>query len=144
MVCNLPPALGTTKSTSVTLIPLGLALPFVIHIRHRLSAEQTWPGAWDKCIVYSPHLIMWPGCDWCPVVDTGDSLAYEVLRKQTVLDYWCNAFPCLFSSDRVTWPALTQLPIKIADDGETIHATGIWFRGQAMLSQSFEAHIYRI
>ena len=30
-------------------------------------------------VVYSPHSVMWPGCGCCPLVETGDSLAYKLL-----------------------------------------------------------------
>ena len=37
---------------------------------------------------------MWPGCDWCPLVETGDSLVYKVLMYVDTLYYrikWqCN------------------------------------------------------
>ena len=56
-----------------------------LHVWHQLSAEQTWPGAWDKYIVYLPHSVMWPSCVWCPLVETGNSLAYEVLGLQLTI-----------------------------------------------------------
>ena len=37
-------------------------LHYSVHDWHQLSAEETWPGAWDEYIVYFPHSVMWPGC----------------------------------------------------------------------------------
>ena len=42
------------------------------------SAEQSGSDAWDTHIAYFPNSAMWQSCGWCPLVETGDSLAYRV------------------------------------------------------------------
>ena len=91
-----PVAFGAKKSTSMTTLCfpcLTKGLYCSVHGWRQLSAEQIWPGVWEKYGFYFFHSIMWPSCDWCPLVETGVSSPYK-LDKVLAFYIWtyCDMF----------------------------------------------------
>ena len=84
-----------------TFLPFSVIFTFTysVHGWHQLIEKQTWPGAWDKHIVYIPHLVIWRSCDWCPLVEICDGLAYDLLSKYI---FTCSMFTCRMLMSPVT------------------------------------------